>query len=697
MKTTLRAASLRVAPLAGVVLLCLAPGLFAGCGDSEGSDGGDETGDGGDTAATGTSEPGDGAATALAHLCDPCDASTTCAADGADGACVKFGPGGSFCAVTCEDADGCPDGYSCLSVITAEGSSGTHCVPAPQPGSGQLYGECACSAAATEAGLSTTCSAGSCLGTRLCSVVGLSACDAGVPTLEVCDGKDNDCDGTTDEQSCDDFEPCTEDACDGAGGCTNAPVSDGATCDDGDACTLGEACVGGACTPAATVPCSDDNPCTADDCDGLTGICSFDPVPDGAACEDGDLCTDGDACVFGTCTSGALKSCDDAETCTVDACDTTTGLCSYDTLADGEECDDGFVCTWIDTCAVGTCIGQGVNPCDDDEACTADVCDVGSDMCLHEALDDGPCDDGDPCTTSTMCTFGTCHGDPVPGCVYATPPDVAACEAGQLGGNHRILAAQAVEAARALVGLPAVAYDKAGEPPLHALALMVAAGGAVSAAPEEPWPCYDESGAFAGATGSVHLFEAAQALEPYEPWDAVVAMIIDAESPGLERRRRLLDPFLRTISYATVDGAPQTTLDPSTMWVQAVAIDAREDVPQPVVEPPPLGLVAVPMGPWPADLFAPDARLSFGLLFDASDYWTNQLIEYTGVVITVSDPGSNLLEVSDLAYTSEAIGLPNHVQWTVAGLQEGVSYTVRLENVFVVNQIATYEYGFSLE
>ncbi len=516
-----------------------------------------------------------------------------------------------------------------------------------------------------------------------------------MPTLEICDAKDNDCDGTTDEQSCDDFEPCTTDSCDGLGGCTNTPVADGESCDDSDACTLGEECLGGACTPAETVPCSDDNPCTSDDCDGLTGFCVFDPVLDGEACEDGNLCTAGDACVFGNCTAGALKSCDDDETCTVDACDLDTGLCTYETLGDGEVCDDGLVCTWVDTCAAGTCVGDGVNPCDDDEACTADVCDEGINGCLHEALADGPCDDGDPCTTSTMCTGGTCHGDPVPGCVYATPPDVATCDAGQLGGNHRVLATQAVEAARALVGLPTVAYAKPGEAPMHAVALMMAAAGAMSEAPEEPWPCYDEVGAFAAATASVHLFTGDAAVAPYEPWDAVAAMIIDAESPGLQRRRRLLDPFLRTISYATVDGAPQSTGDAA--WVQAVAIDAHEDVPQPIVEPPPQGYLAVPMGPWPAELFAPDARLSFAVLYDQNDYFSNQLVEFTDAIITVSDPDSNLLEVGDIAYTSEAIGLPNHVQWSVVGLQEGVAYTVRLENVFVVNQIVTYEYGFSLE
>mgnify|MGYP003345535588 CR=1 FL=1 len=88
---------------------------------------------------------------------------------------------------------------------------------------------------------------------------------------EVCNGQDDDCDGQTDEATCDDGKPCTLDVCDGPNGCKSSPL-DGTPCDaDGSGCTENDSCKAGVCTPGKAKDCDDKNPCTADSCDPAKG------------------------------------------------------------------------------------------------------------------------------------------------------------------------------------------------------------------------------------------------------------------------------------------------------------------------------------------------------------------------------------------------------------------------------------------
>ena len=152
---------------------------------------------------------------------------------------------------------------------------------------------------------------------------------------ETCDGADNDCDGQIDESTCDDGNPCTDDVCDPAAGCSNPPNT--ATCDDGNACTTGDVCVAGTCTgtdrPATA--CDDGNPCTDDSCLAQTGCAHADNT---ATCDDGDACTTGDACAGGAC-SGEAIDCDDGDACTLDSCDPPTGQCGHESKTCDKDSD----------------------------------------------------------------------------------------------------------------------------------------------------------------------------------------------------------------------------------------------------------------------------------------------------------------------------------------------------------------------
>jgi hypothetical protein len=70
------------------------------------------------------------------------------------------------------------------------------------------------------------------------------------------------------------------------------------------------------------VTCDDSNICTDDSCIPASG-CQF--TANTSPCDDADSCTDGDVCVAGVCTSGSALDCDDQDECTADGCDELTG------------------------------------------------------------------------------------------------------------------------------------------------------------------------------------------------------------------------------------------------------------------------------------------------------------------------------------------------------------------------------------
>ena len=432
------------------------------------------------------------------HLCDPCTENAGCVDPllGAGAQCLDYGADGAFCGTSCVKESDCPTGYAC---------SGE-----PGPG-GKLVGQCrrtsglcSCSVSAVAAKLSTTCGHASpfgvCKGIRGCGDQGLSpctaaipkaescnaiddncdgstdeniaaapcvssnafgvcagqttcaagktACSAKVPAKETCNGQDDDCDGETDEASCDDGNPCTEDACNlTVGGCVFAQVTK--PCNDGDVCTTSDTCNKGMCTGEG-VKCSDGDACTTDSCDSkaVKPGCQFTANPNGA-CNDSDPCTGNDVCLAGNgakltcagialaegasctdgnactvaaaCAGGKCKAtstaCDDANPCTDDNCDAAAGgACKH--FYNIAACDDGNACTLGDSCFAGKCVGLGKTPCDDNDGCTADACDAKVGGCVNTPKIGVGCSDGNLCTTGDKCATvdgkSACEGTPLP-------------------------------------------------------------------------------------------------------------------------------------------------------------------------------------------------------------------------------------------------------------------------------------------
>ncbi|MDF1565864.1 MAG: MopE-related protein [Deltaproteobacteria bacterium] len=286
---------------------------------------------------------------------------------------------------------------------------------------------------ATWADLGQGCSAGAgiCLeyGSRICdpgNAAGPTICSAtpGAPGTEVCNGLDDDCDGTIDDGAlwADRGTGCTA----GAGICAAAGVK---VCDAGDpaGATVCSATPG----PAGTEVCNG----LDDDCDGT--------IDDGALWADkGTGCTAG----LGICEAAGVKVCDPGAPAGATICSATPGPSSTEVCNGLDDDCDGAIddgALWADkgtgcTSGVGVCSEAGVKICNAGDPGGVTICSAvpgapGTEVC--NGLDDdcdGTIDDGALwADRGTGCTSGVgiCEAAGVKVCDAGDPTGATVCSA----------------------------------------------------------------------------------------------------------------------------------------------------------------------------------------------------------------------------------------------------------------------------
>jgi hypothetical protein len=314
---------------------------------------------------------------------------------------------------------------------------------------------------------STSCGTGACAATGTSSCVDgeeIESCTAGAaaPSDADCDGVDDDCNGTVDE----DFVPqptsCGIGACSASGmsscvqgqvqpNCTaGLPAPSDADCDGLDddcsgqsdedyvpqptSCGTGEcaasgtsSCVGGVEQPNCTAG----TPAPSDaDCDGRDDDCSGqsdeDYLPHATSCGIGDCSATGmSSCVGGVeqqnCTVGQAAP-DDAD------CDGRDDDCSG-------AVDEDYV-PRVTSCGTGACLESGLSSCED--GTEQDNCVEGEPAQTDESCDgvDDDCDgeqDEDHVSVPTDCGEGACESSGLRSCVNGAEQD--SCAPGSPAGN----------------------------------------------------------------------------------------------------------------------------------------------------------------------------------------------------------------------------------------------------------------------
>jgi hypothetical protein len=198
------------------------------------------------------------------------------------------------------------------------------------------------------------------VGINQCTQNGVTCQQVVQPKTEVCDGVDNDCNGSV---------------------------------DDGNLCQAGFICQNGSCIPG----------CGKDACPAGT-VC--DVASD--HCVDtkclGKTCSGGTKCVAGNCVAPCDGvTCPYGQVCYVGVCADPCG---------GIKCDAGYVCkagACVDTCQCAGC--PAGNTCNADGSCTVTACDGKTCPAGQYCDATGACKDacaGAVCPSGSMCSMGAC-------------------------------------------------------------------------------------------------------------------------------------------------------------------------------------------------------------------------------------------------------------------------------------------------
>jgi hypothetical protein len=277
--------------------------------------------------------------------------------------------------------------------------------------------------------------------------------------------------------------------------------------------------------------------------------------------------------------------------------------------------------------------------------------------------------------------------------LYEIVPNIANCTVGSLSEIEKQKVLTYINSVRTMHNLPIVEYDSKKDRLAQEAALIGAANADISSAIVEADFCYSANAAAECVNGNRSLLGSANSK-----WTTseihVNDWMTELNSTNINCRRRILDPFLKYITFGRIIGTPKRGdfkyISSAMLLVGYGNVEGLSESN--------ISYIAYPQDTYNAKLFDPDSFLSFSVLYNKNVKLDNGAlsVDFSEAIVEVS-MGSQVLNIVEgsLSYDNNNYGLPNNLQWKVQGLTKNITYTVKITGVKVAGDTKDYEYTFS--
>lgn len=273
--------------------------------------------------------------------------------------------------------------------------------------------------------------------------------------------------------------------------------------------------------------------------------------------------------------------------------------------------------------------------------------------------------------------------------LYASAPNLTACDSGELTQQAKAEALKIINTMRSYHELPAIVYDEQNNKQVMDMALMIAVNGELSHYPPASWKCYTLDGAEAAKTSNLSggIGYSYQSIEA-----DLIGYLTDINNKianNVGHRRWFLNPFLTKITYGRVVTNWNESKLAQGSAVKVIYADSNYNSTFKSQ------LVAYPYKDYPAKYFASGAILSFALMIDASSIWNNNTVDYSQATIELKQRGGKALSVTDIQSDNTGYGLPNNLQFK-ATIEKNVYYDVIIKNIRYAGLTKDINYWFRI-